>query len=135
MGRVEEARAVFRYAYALDTSFEQVAVTVASGYLLMGDNAEAKELLLEALGTTTPDNESLFFAYYQTKQWNELIAVARARVAATNDSPASRLRLGQALAAAGRFSEARAEITATIEKYPEVRAEGEGLLTRIPVLR
>jgi len=133
--RVEEAREAFRYAYDLDPSFEQVAVSAASGYVLTGDVAGAKALLMEALGTTTPDSESLFYAYYQAKQWNELVAVAQARVAATNGSAESRLRLGQALAAGGRFAEGRAEITATIAAFPKAREAGQELLNQIPAGR
>lgn len=133
--RLEEAREAFRYAYELDPSFEQVAASAASGYVLTGDLAGAKVLLMEAFGTTTPDNESLFYAYYQAKQWDELVAVARARVANTNGSAESRLRLGQALAASGRFAEARAEITATIAAFPGAREAGQALLNQIPVVR
>ncbi|MES2931074.1 MAG: O-antigen ligase family protein [Patescibacteria group bacterium] len=132
LGRLEEAREAFRYAYDLDPSFEQVAVSAASGYVLAGDLAGAKALLMEALGTTTADSDSLFYAYYQTKQWDDMIAVARARVAAANGSADSRLRLGQALAAAGRFAEARAEILATITAFPEARESGQALLNQIP---
>ena len=135
LGRVEEAREAFRYAYELDPSFEQVAASAASGYLLTGDLAGARALLVEAFGTTTPDNESLFYAYYQAKQWDELVAVARARVTNTNGSAESRLRLGQALAASGRFAEARAEITATIAAFPGAREAGQALLNQIPVVR
>lgn len=135
LGRVEEAREAFRYAYDLDPSFEQVAASAASGYLLTGDLAGARALLIEAFGTTTPDDESLFYAYYRAKQWNELVAVARARVIATNGSAESRLRLGQALAAAGRFAEARAEITATIAAFPAAREAGQALLNQIPIVR
>ncbi len=131
LGRTEEAKEAFRYAYELDTSFDDVALSVASGFVLVGDVPGAKTILLEAIGTTTPDNESLFYAYYQTKQWNDLIAIARARVQATEGTAESRYRLAQALAAASRFSEARAEIVATIAAFPETRAEGEALMEQI----
>ena len=135
LGRIEESKEAFAYAYELDPSFDSVAISAASGYLLAGDVAGAREILLEAVGTTTPDSDSLFFAYYEAKQWNELVGVARARVDAENGSAKSRYRLAQALAAARRFAEARAEISATITAYPETRAEGEALLAQIPTLR
>lgn len=135
LGRIEESKEAFMYAYQLDPSFGEVAMSAASGYLLAGDVAGAKEILLEAVGTTTPDNDSLFYAYYEARQWNELIGVARAGVVAESGSAKSRYRLAQALAAAGRFAEARAEVSATIAAYPETRAEGEALLAQIPTLR
>lgn len=135
LGRLEESRAAFRYAYDLDTSFNQVAIAAAAGYILAGDNAGAKELLMESVGTTTPDDESLFYAYYQTKQWDDFIAVARVRVTATNGSIEARLRLAQALATAGRFAQARTEINAVMVEYPEVRVQAEALLKQIPATR
>lgn len=131
LGRVEEAREAYRYAYELDPSFDKVAFSTAAAIMLTGNLDEGKALLVEAVGTTTPDNDTVFYAYYETKQWDELIAVARARVSAVG-SPESRYRLAQALAASGRFVEARAEIAATIIDYPTTRADGEALLNRIP---
>ncbi|MES2668677.1 MAG: O-antigen ligase family protein [Patescibacteria group bacterium] len=131
LGRSEEARTVFLDAYELDPSFPQLAVTVAAGYIVTGDAPGGKALLVEALGTTTPDNETLFYAYYQAKLWDELIAVAQARVTSENGSAQSRLRLAQAYAAAGRAEQARAEILGTIAAHPEARAEAEALLGRM----
>lgn len=133
--RFEEARAAFHYAYTLDTSFTEVAVSAAAGFVLAGDTAGAKELLLEAVGTTTPDNDNLFYAYYQTKQWDDLIGVAHARVTATKGSIESRFRLVQVLVASGRFAQARAEINAIIAEHPEVRGQGEAMLRLIPGTR
>lgn len=131
LGRLEEARATYQYVYELDPSFDQVALSAASGIILAGDVAGGKAILSEALGTTTPHSESLFYAYYMTRQWNDLIAVAQAAVTATDGEPTERFRLAQAYAAAGRVLEARAEILATIEEHPDTRATGEALLARI----
>jgi O-antigen ligase/tetratricopeptide (TPR) repeat protein len=131
LGRPEEARAAFAHAYELDPSFDQVAEAAAAGYIVSGDIAGGKALLVEAVGTTTPDNDSVFFAYYQAKQWKELVGVAQAQVAASDGSAKSRYRLAQSYAAARRFDEARAEILATIAAHPEARAEGEALLKQI----
>lgn len=131
MGRIDEAYAAFAAAYDLDPSFEQVARAAAAGYLVSGKVAEGKALLLHTFGTTTPDDDAIFYAYYQAKQWPELIAVARARVANQNGSPESRYRLAQALAAAGRFPAAVAEVQATMAANPSARAQGEALLKQV----
>ncbi len=131
LGRREDAVAAYQYAYELDPSFQRVAIATAAGIILSGDLAAGKAILMEALGTTTPHSESLFYAYYMTKQWNDLIAVAQAAVLALPEEPAPRLQLAQAYAAAGRFNEARAEILATIKAHPEVRASAEELLARM----
>lgn len=131
VGRTEDARADFRMAYELDPSFDQVAISTAAGYLVLGDVQEAKDLLVESVGTTTPDNDSLFFAYYQAKQWNELIGVAQARVTGEKGSAESRYRLAQAYAAAGRFEAARMEIVQTMTLFPATRAQAEALQKQI----
>lgn len=129
--RYEEAKAPLIRAYELDPSFDDVAVASAVGLIMAKDIEGGKALLLEAVGTTTPHSPSLFYAYYQARQWNELIGVARAAVAASNGSAETRYRLAQSLAAAGRFNEARVEIEQTIEAYPETRQIGEALIKEI----
>lgn len=131
LGRIEEGKAALVKAYELDPSFDDVAIASAAGLILAKDVETGKALLLEAVGTTTPYSPSLFFAYYQARQWNELIGVGRAAVVATNGSAESRYRLAQALAAAGRFNEARVEIEQTIEAHPETRQIGEALIREI----
>jgi tetratricopeptide (TPR) repeat protein len=131
LGRLEEAQAAFLQAYELDPSFDQVAETAAAGLIVSDDLAGGKQLLVEAVGTTTPDNTSVFFAYYQAKQWKELVGVAQALVLADNGSIESRFRLAQAYAAAGRLNEARTEVLATVAAHPEAKAEGDALIAEI----
>lgn len=131
LGRLAEAQQAFRYAYELDPSFSEVALVTASGLIISGDIGGAKQLLIEAIGTATPDNERIFVAYYQAKRWNELVDVARAGVESSNGAPEKRYRLAQALAAAGRFTEARSEIDATVAANPDTRAMGEALKAQI----
>lgn len=132
MGRPEEAREAYRYAYDLDRSFDKVALSAAAAIMLTGSITEGKSLLVEATGTTTPDSDVIFYAYYETEQWDDLVGVARARIALAGASPEARYRLAQALAAASRFTEARAEIVAAIAEYPTTRLDGEALLNRMP---
>ena len=129
--RYEEAKTALMKAYELDTSFDEVAMASAAGLIMAKDIEGGKALLLEAVGTTTPHSPSLFFAYYQARQWNELIGVARAAVTASNGSAETRYRLAQSLAAAGRFNEARVEIEQTMDVHPETRQIGEALIKEI----
>ena len=130
-GRIEEARETFAEAYALGPEFETLARSVATGYIVTGDVEGGKAILVETFGTTTPNDESLFYAYYQAKAWDELISVAQARVTEEQGSAASRYRLAQAYAAAGRLEAARLEISATMAAYPGTRAQGEALMAQI----
>ncbi len=130
-GRSQEGRTLLHKAYELDTSFEELAITAAAGDILSGEVVAGKAFLQEATGTTTPDNDTIFYAYYQAQQYPELIAVAKAKVANTNGSADARYRLVQAYAAARQFEAARTELMQTIATFPETRSKGEALMNQI----
>ncbi|MBU1292531.1 O-antigen ligase family protein [Patescibacteria group bacterium] len=130
-GFPEQGRELLHKAYELDTSFEELGIVAAAGDILGGEMAIGKALLQEAVGTTTPDNDTIFYAYYQAKQYPELIAVAKAKVASSEGSADARYRLAQAYAAARQFELARREILATIVAHPETRTKGEALMSQI----
>lgn len=131
LGKIEEARTLLKETYELDTSFANVGISAATGLIMTGDTKGGKELLVQATGTTTPDSESLLYAYYETKQWDDFIAVAYARVIAQRGSPESRIRYAEALAAAGRVAAARAELRDIVEEYPAAQEMAAALLERI----
>lgn len=133
--RYDEAHETLAYAYALYPTSQQLAMQVAAALILADNIPEARSILEQSVGTVTPDSDALFFAYYEKKQWNELVGVAEARVTSTGGSPESRLRLAQALAAAGRFAAARDEVAETIAMFPQVRAQGQALLDRLESFR
>lgn len=134
LGRLEEAKAAFRQAYELDRSFTDVAVSAAVAQIASGDVEGGKELLQEAVGTTTLDSDAVFYAYYQAKAYPDLIRVAQIRVTATAGAPDARYRLAQAYAVAGRVEEARREVTLTMAAHPSTKATGEALMKQISAL-
>lgn len=131
LGENESAQRDFARAYELDPSFPSLNKSIATGYIVTGDIAKGKEIAMETFGTSTPDDDSFFLAYYRAKAWNELIAVAQAGIAARSDNPESHYRLAQAYAAAGRFTEARTQIAQTIKLFPATRETGEMLMQEI----
>ncbi|KND47931.1 MAG: O-antigen ligase [Parcubacteria bacterium C7867-004] len=131
LNRDDEALEAAKYARDLDPSFPSIAVSAAYGMILNGDLAEGKALLTEAVGTTTLDDDQLFYAYYQAKAYPDLILVAAERVTVTKGDPEARYRLAQAYAAAGQFENARREIVFTIAEHPEAKAAGEALMKEI----
>ncbi|HEY0948510.1 MAG TPA: O-antigen ligase family protein [Candidatus Paceibacterota bacterium] len=131
LGDNESAQRDFIYAYELDPSFPSLNTSIAAGLIITGDVAKGKEIAMEVFSTTTPDDDSLFLAYYRTKAWNDLIAVARAGVLARSNEPEAHYRLAQAYAAAGRMAEARAQIVQTVKSFPATRELGEALMQEI----
>lgn len=130
-GQAEKGRAMLHAAYELDTSFLQIAAATAAGDILAGDVAAGKKLLIDTFGTATPDNDSVFYAYYKTKRHDDLIAVAKVRVASTNGSPDARYRLVRAYATAGRMVQAKDELLLVMAAHPETRATGEVLMKQL----
>lgn len=128
LGRADEARDLFYAAYELDPSFDQLAAYAASGDILAGDVEKGKALLQEAFGTTSVNSQALVRAYFQTKRYDDLIAVLRVAVTETKGSADARYRLATALALAGRIAEARAETNATMAAFPATQAQGKAFL-------
>jgi len=130
-GDKAEAHKLFTEAYELAPSFAEAAVYAAVGKIITGDVEGGKALLVEHFGTTLLDRDALLFAYFEAKEFDEIIAIAKERVAATNGSAGARYALARAYASAGRLGEARAELQATIVAYPATKAEGEEYLRQL----
>lgn len=125
------ARDLFHEAYALDTSFTDLAVMAAAGDIFAGDVTAGQALLTEAVGTTAPANQLLVLAYYQAKRFDDMIAVLAAQKEA-NDSIETRFRLAQGYAAGGRYSDARREAQNLARTYPEAAASAAGFIAQLP---
>lgn len=123
VGDFEKARELFHAAYDLDTSFESVAAYAAAGDIAAGHVTEGKALLMQSSGTTTVDSEPLVLAYFQAKQYDDLIKVLQLQVINQNGSPTARLRLAAAYSAAGRKADAMREIESLVKAHPEVSAQ------------
>lgn len=132
LGRLSEARDALHTAYELDPSVTKLAAAAAAGDIFAGDVATGKALLLATYGTTTVNDQILIRAYYETKQYNELIATLRLAVLESGGEASDRYRLATALAIAGRFAEARTEANATIAAHPDTRAQGQAFLASLP---
>lgn len=123
VGDFEKARQLFHAAYDLDTSFESLVAYAAAGDIAAGHVAEGKQLLMNRLGTTTVDSEPLVLAYFQAKQYDDLIQVLQLQVTTQNGAPSARFRLAAAYSAAGRKADAMREIESLVKAHPEVSAQ------------
>lgn len=125
------AAADFTKGYELDTSFPSAAEYAAVAKIITGDVAGGKALLTKAFGSPYIDDELLRFAYYDAKQYNDLVEVAKLHAEGAPTDANAHLLLAQAYAVAGRLAEARAEIQATIAAHPEAAAAAAELLKQI----
>lgn len=131
-GDTTGAAATFKKAYQLDTSFSDVAAYAAAGDIITGNMSAGKALLQDRFGTTTVDQDVVMLAYYQSKDFPDLIAVWEKRVVDQHNSATSEFGLAAALADAGYVAEAKAEINLAISQHPEAAAQGASMLSQLP---
>jgi len=133
-GDYKGAQESFEQAYQLDTSYDEAASYAAAGDIFVGDLAGGKALLLQHFGTTTVDSNALALAYYQTKDFADLIAIWQLRVA-NADSAQNRFGLAAAYVAAGDLAAARATVEAAIAEFPAANAQGQTLLQELDAMQ
>lgn len=126
-GAYPEAGAAFDAAYALG-GHDDTAAYAAAARILSGDRQGARTLLLERFGTTTVDHDALRYAYFETRQYGELVASFALRAERRPEDAGAQLDYVRALAAAGRPEDARAAARAFIEAFPQHASEGEAIL-------
>lgn len=128
------AEEFFTQAYQLDTHYTDPAAFVAASRILAGNVAGGKAMLQQAYGTTTVTQQILVLAYYQAKDWNDLIAIVAAQYAKDHASN-SGFQLAAAYAQAGRIEEARATVRSVMQEHPEAAAQGTALLAQLGVAK
>jgi len=131
-GKYADAKDLFMQAYQLDTGYADPAGYAASAMIATGDIAGGKTLLTQAYGTTTVDNPLLVVAYYDAKDWNDLIAVLELKL---KDEPTAMngFQLAAAYSESGRRDDAIAQVRATIAAHPDAEAQGDALLEQLGV--
>jgi O-antigen ligase len=133
-GNTAAANAVFSKAYNLDPdpTFTDLAAYDAAGDILTNQVPAAKAILLQTFGTTTPSQQILLAAYFQAKDYPDLLATAIAGMEAAKYSADSEYAYAEALSDAGEYAQARAEIQTAMTQYPETASEGTAILAQIP---
>ena len=126
------ANKFFTQAYELDTDYKDPVAYIAASRIMGGDVAAGKAVLQQAYGTTTVTNQALVLAYYQIKDWNDLITIIAAEYE-QDKSATSGFQLAAAYAEAGRIDDARMQVRAVISAHPEATEQGTQLLSQLGV--
>lgn len=124
------AKEYFTQAYNLDTDNKDPIVYAAATDIASGNIAAGKALLQQTYGTTTVAHPMLVLAYYQIKDWNDLVDIVRAQAAKTGDVN-TEFQLVAAYYQAGRKAEAIAELQSIIAEYPESAQQAQALLQQV----
>ena len=127
-GQKEEAVALLAKIYDESPRIPNLSVQVAAGFIAAGDTVRGEAILQETFGNTVIDHEALVAAYANTKQYEKLIAVLKLQVENQVNNPSAHYRLASAYALAGRISEARQQIQATMARFPQTAAQGKAFL-------
>lgn len=134
LGRFDEALFILEKAYNDDPTFDTAHITYVVGAIYAKKPELANQLLVERYGTNVVQDERLTKAYYDTKQYDKVLEIWKARVAKDPENgqarvslAASYLLLGQSQKAIATLEEARAilpeESKEEIDSYiREIRA-------------
>ncbi len=131
LGQYDQASKTFDQAYELDPSFTAIAPYAAAGKIISGDLAGGKALLMEKVGTTTVNNDALILAYYQQKDYPDLILSLEQAARDEGGSESSIFRLAAAYAASGNIAGARAIVNAEVAVHPETATDAASFLQNI----
>lgn len=126
----DAAKEYFTQAYELDTGYTEPVSYLAAAEIVSGDTAAGKALLQQVFGTTTVNHPMLILAYYQVKDWDDLIDIVRLKAEEKGDA-ATAFQLAAAYSEAGRRQEAIAQVRATMAAHPEAKAQGEAILKQL----
>lgn len=129
-GDYAAAKAFFTQAYQLDTDYKDPIMSIASADIAGGNPAAGKALLQQEYGTTTIPSQILIVAYYQIKDWNDLIDTVKAFIAQSGDVNME-FQLVSAYYQAGRIPDAIAELHAIEQAHPEAQQEAQALLSQL----
>lgn len=130
IGDIAAARTTFDQVYALDMHYDAAAAYAAAGHIVSGDVAGGKAVLQAHFGTTLVDQSILIPAYYQVKDWADLIAVLSLHAKNKGDAT-SAFQLAGAYAESGQRAQAVQIVRDTVAKHPEAAAQGAAFLTQL----
>jgi thioredoxin-like negative regulator of GroEL len=116
----------------LDKNYKDVASYIAGAQIANKDIAGGKSLLMQTYGTTTVDQPMIVVAYYQNKDWNDLIDIMRLKYRLDN-SVTNGFQLAAVYLQAGRKDDAIAQVRTVIVDHPEAAAQGTAILQQLGV--
>ena len=132
LGDMKSAQKDFNTAYTLGGKlFPVLAVYAAAGNIGAGDTPAANKLLTDAYGSTNIDSDVLANAWYRVKDWPQLIALWKSRVARPEASVETWFGLASVYYASGDSASAIATIRTAVAKYPEAAASGDAAIKQI----
>lgn len=126
-----DAVETFKKAFDLAPDYDAARTNYAVALMYAGRGAEAKRLLAERFGETAVNNDALLQAYFETKQYSEVVRIWEVRVAERPRDAQANLSLAAAYLMGGRRGDAIAQIRKVIELDTRFKEQGERLIRDI----
>lgn len=114
----EQARIVSDEVYPSVDADARLSIYPAISEIYLGNIEEGKEILRLAFGTHIVDIPEVLIAYYETKRYEETIAILDLQYESSGQSPEIQLRRAIVYNEAGNKEKARADVEEVIRKYP-----------------
>lgn len=133
-GDAKTANEFFQEAYLLKKDSDELAGYAAGGKILTNDVAGGKAILMEKFGTTTVDQSILLLAYFQRKDWNDLIPLLVLRAKNLGDIT-STFQLAATYQQAGRAAEAVRVVQDYVKLHPEDASQAAAFLSQPVVVQ
>lgn len=132
-GDAQAAVKWFKQAYDEAPQFDEARSFYVATLIRVGDRSTADQLLIERYGTRTPDNDYVLQAYLDVKDFESVIAIAKARVEAAPTDAQKVVQLAAAYYQAGMKADAIAGLrkAAEINTDPAFKAQVDSYIQGI----
>jgi tetratricopeptide (TPR) repeat protein len=130
-GDIANAVTALKKAFDLDPSYDSARVLYAGALYYAGQNAAADKVLTDGFGTVLYDNDQLLQIYGNTKQYDRMIGIWKARVEAAPKDANIRLGLASAYFASGDTANTIAELKNVAQLDSSMAAQAQSLITQI----
>lgn len=127
----KKAKAIFKEAFDLEPKFDEARLVYAVSAIYAGDTQLLKDLVMEKYGTTLVNDDRFIRAYYDTKQYDKVVAIWRKRVTENPNNTTNHLSLAAAYLSNGNRDLAIAEIRKAIALDPNMKDQGNFYISEI----
>lgn len=135
-GRFKDARADFVKAYELDTSFAQVAAYAAAGEILIGRALEGEAILAKHFDASlTGAPNVVLLAYQHFGDTASITRILQARAEKAGNTVEARFQSVSVLAQMGLYAQAKNQVAAIVEAYPQTASAAGDWLKQIDALQ
>ncbi len=130
-GQERQALVAFKTAYELEPKFRDAALLYAVGFIYVGDEKSARELLTKTYGTHLVFDQRLLQAYARRGGYSQVIAILEKQIAETPNEWQARVSLAIAYVQVDKRKQAIEMLSKAVELNPAFKTQGEFYINEI----